>query len=117
TTAAQVDELLTGVARGRRGVVPRGLGRAYGDAAQRAGGVVIDLTGLDRVLAVDTAAGTVTVEGGVSLDALMRRFLPDGWVVAVSPGTRHVTVGGAVAADIHGKNHHRDGSFCAHVAR
>ncbi|MEV7318993.1 FAD-binding oxidoreductase [Streptomyces sp. NPDC093970] len=100
---------------GARGGIARGLGRAYGDAAQNAGGAVLDMTALDRIHAIDADGGTLLCDAGVSLHRLTEVLLPLGWYVPVTPGTRQVTVGGAIGADIHGKNHHVSGSFSRHV--
>jgi decaprenylphospho-beta-D-ribofuranose 2-oxidase len=99
---------------GRRGNLARGLGRAYGDAALNGGGVVWDTTGLDSI-EIDTGRSTVRVGAGVSYARLLEACLPHGCFPPVTPGSKHVTMGGAIAADVHGKNHHRDGSLRRHV--
>ena len=98
------------------GLIARGMGRSYGDAAQCSGGLTVDMTELSSIGEIDPATATVAVGAGVSLHALLQRIIPEGWFVPVTPGTRYVSVGGAIAADVHGKNHHRDGSFARHVA-
>ena len=98
-----------------RGIIARGLGRSYGDPAQNAGGTVLDMTGLAGAPQIDADTGVAVVDGGVSLDTLMRAALPLGWWVPVLPGTRQVTIGGAIGADVHGKNHHTKGSCANHV--
>ena len=98
-----------------RGVLARGLGRSYGDLAQNGGGVVIDMTGIDDIVELDVEQGIVTARSGCSLAQLLAVSVPAGWFLPVTPGTRDVTIGGAVACDIHGKNHHRDGAFGRHV--
>jgi decaprenylphospho-beta-D-ribofuranose 2-oxidase len=113
TSAEDVAKLL--LEAPARGAIARGLGRSYGDAAQSAGGLVIEAAGLDELVEIDKSRGTATVGSGVSLQALIRRAVPLGWFPAVTPGTELVTVGGAIACDVHGKNHHVDRAFCAHV--
>lgn len=99
----------------KRGVIARGLGRSYNESAQNVGGLTIDMTQLQRIYAIDTETATVDLDAGVSLDTLMQAALPYGLWVPVLPGTRQVTIGGAIAHDIHGKNHHSQGSFGNHI--
>src|SRR6202042_1110125 len=106
---------LLGAAPAGRGVIARGLGRSYNNAAQNGGGLVIGTRAMNRIISLDTESGLAVCEAGVSLEQLMVAGLAAGWFVPVSPGTRQVTVGGAIAADVHGKNHHRAGSFARHV--
>lgn len=110
-----VAELKATVAHaGDNGAIARGMGRSYGDAAQLDGGLVIDtrrLVGCE----LDATSGTVTAQAGVPLSALLEHLLPAGWMVPVVPGTQNVSVGGAIASDIHGKNHGTAGTFGSHV--
>jgi decaprenylphospho-beta-D-ribofuranose 2-oxidase len=93
----------------------RGLGRAYGDAALNDGSGIILTERLNHFLAFDAASGTLTCEGGASFADIIETFLPRGWFLPVTPGTKFVTVGGAIACDVHGKNHHRDGTLATFI--
>jgi decaprenylphospho-beta-D-ribofuranose 2-oxidase len=96
------------------GAIPRGMGRSYGDAAQLSGGLVLDMTALTG-FTLDDERGVVTAEAGVTIGDLLGALVPRGWMVPVVPGTQHVSVGGAIAGDIHGKNHGTAGTFGSHV--
>jgi FAD/FMN-containing dehydrogenase len=96
-------------------LIARGAGRSYGDAACNPAGITILTERLDRVLGFDYESGLLRVEAGITLADLLRIFVPRGWLPPVLPGTKFVSIGGAVSSDIHGKNHHRDGSFSRHV--
>lgn len=96
-------------------VIARGLGRSYGDTSVNGGGGVVNATRLNRMIAFDPETGVLECEGGVSLAEIIDAFLPRGYFVPVTPGTKFVTVGGAIANDVHGKNHHCDGTFCEYV--
>lgn len=100
---------------GARGVIARGLGRSYGDNAQNGGGLVIDMSPVNKIHSISADTKLADVDAGVNLDQLMKAALPFGLWVPVLPGTRQVTIGGAIACDIHGKNHHSAGSFGNHV--
>jgi decaprenylphospho-beta-D-ribofuranose 2-oxidase len=112
---AEVLESLAAQA-GDAGVIARGAGRSYGDAAQNDGGTVLDMTALDRIVSVDHENRLVRAQAGATIAQLMARLAAHGLTLPVVPGTRHVTLAGAIASDIHGKNHHRDGGFARHVA-
>lgn len=106
----RVSELRGTIVKSGDTLISRGLGRSYGDAAVHAEGVISHLR-LNRFLGFDESEGIVECEAGVTFDELIRVGLPRGFFPAVTPGTKYVTVGGAIAADVHGKNHHVDGSF------
>jgi len=94
-------------------LIARGLGRSYGDSALAS--KVLGTRFLDHFQTFDATTGLLTCAGGVSLDTILRTFVPRGWFLPVTPGTRFVTVGGAIASDVHGKNHHGAGTLGAHV--
>ena len=95
-------------------LIARGNGRAYGDAALNPA-LTLSMLAMDRMQAFDAETGLLTCEAGVLLANILETFVPRGWFPPVVPGTKFVTVGGMIAADVHGKNHHREGTFGAHV--
>ena len=97
-------------------VLPYGLGRSYGDSCLNDGHTLLLTRGLDRFIAFDKTSGLITCEAGVSLAEILALIVPQGWFLPVTPGTKFVTIGGAIANDVHGKNHHCDGTF-AHAVR
>ncbi|MBQ1081637.1 FAD-binding oxidoreductase [Nocardiopsis sp. B62] len=112
-TAEQAARMLAEA--GPRGALARGLGRSYGDAAQVAGGTVLDCTELTGPPRLDIVEEELTAPAGTSLGRIVEHLLRHGYFLPVTPGTRHVTLGGAIAADVHGKNHHVDSSLGAHL--
>ncbi len=98
-----------------RPVLPYGRGRSYGDSCLNNGGHLLDTAGLDRFIAFDRERGLLTCEAGVTLEQILDLVVPEGWFLPVTPGTKHVSVGGAIAHDVHGKNHHVRGTFGCYV--
>jgi FAD/FMN-containing dehydrogenase len=98
-------------------LLPYGLGRSYGDSCLNDGGVLIETTRLDHFIEFDGADGRIRCEAGVSLAEILEMTVPQGWFLPVTPGTKFVTVGGALANDVHGKNHHGAGTFGRFVTR
>lgn len=97
--------------------LPFGMGRSLGDSCLNDGNALLTTRGLSRVLSFDTQTGTLAAESGITFDAILRLAIPQGWFLPVTPGTRFVSLGGAIANDVHGKNHHRSGTFGDHVVR
>ncbi len=108
-------ELSAIVSANSQKLIVRGAGRAYGDAALNSENGVVDLQRLNRMLSFDAESSILHAEAGVTLDEIIRVFLPRGFFPPVVPGTRFVTLGGSIASDIHGKSHHRDSSLATHV--
>jgi FAD/FMN-containing dehydrogenase len=96
-------------------VLPYGLGRSYGDVCLNNGHTLLDTSRMAHLLAFDDATGVLTCEAGATLDDILEVLVPRGWFLPVTPGTKFVTVGGCIANDVHGKNHHRAGTFGRHV--
>ncbi len=100
-----------------RPVLPHGMGRSYGDVCLNDDGILLDTTPLDRFIAFDEEKGLLRCEAGVTLERILDLVVPKGWFLPVTPGTKYITVGGAVANDVHGKNHHHGGTFGRYVTR
>ncbi len=118
TRPRQLEQIAQTLSRGPRrgvGVLARGAGRSYGDAALNGGGEVLDMTVWDRILTVDVEGRLLTAQAGVTIAQLMAAAAAHRLTLPVVPGTRHVTLGGAIASDIHGKNHHCDGGLARHI--
>ena len=103
------------VAASRQPALPFGNGRSYGDVCLNESGVLWSTRDLDRFIAFDPSTGRLECEAGVTLDEIIAIALPQGWFPPVTPGTRYITLGGAIANDVHGKNHHGAGTFGEHV--
>lgn len=112
----EIAGLARGFSRDRPGLAI-GLQRSYGDTCLNPGGPLIDMTRLDRVLSFDRTRGLMRAEAGLSLSQALQVLAPAGWFLPTTPGSRFVTLGGAIANDVHGKNHHRAGAFGASVTR
>lgn len=102
---------------GNRKMLPFGRGRSYGDSCLNDDGILLLTTPLNHMIALDEERGIIRCEAGICLDEVLRIIVPRGWFLPTSPGTKFVTVGGAIANDIHGKNHHRAGTFGCHVTQ
>ncbi|WP_439496234.1 FAD-binding oxidoreductase [Bosea sp. (in: a-proteobacteria)] len=115
TRIVSPDAWISGAGRPPSTVLAYGNGRSYGDSCLNDGGTLIDARELSQILAFDRESGLITCEAGVLLDTVLKHVVPQGWFPPVTPGTAFVTMGGALANDVHGKNHHGAGTFGRHV--
>ena len=98
-------------------ILPYGQGRSYGDVCQISNGTIVSTTNLNNFIEFDHTNGLITVESGITIGEILKIAIPKGWFIPVSPGTKFVSIGGAIGNDVHGKNHHRAGTFGCHVTK
>ena len=113
THSFQDEDRLRSILSSTDTTIARGLGRCYGDSSLN--GNIISTLKFNRFLGFDSTTGLFQCEAGVTFEEIVKIFVPRGWFLPVTPGTKFITVGGAIASDVHGKNHHKDGSFCRHL--
>ena len=99
----------------KKSLLPYAYGRSYGDSCLNDGGALLEVSALDRFIAFDSETGVLRAEAGVSLEQILDFAVPRGFFLPVTPGTKYISLGGAIANDVHGKNHHRAGTFGRHV--
>jgi FAD/FMN-containing dehydrogenase len=109
------SDTITPKAISKKSLLPYGNGRSYGDVCLNDGGILLDCSSLDHFINFDPTTGIIRCESGVTFSAILQLVVPKGWFLPVTPGTQFVTVGGAIANDVHGKNHHMAGTFGQHV--
>lgn len=113
----ELPTLLNKMGENYHSTLPFGRGRSYGDSCLAASDHVIDMSGLDRFISFDNTTGIIVAEAGVTLSDLLSLVIPHGWFLPVTPGTKYVTLGGALANDVHGKNHHKRGTIAQYVRK
>ena len=112
----QFESELIKILQLNKSYIPRGNGRSYGDSAINRS-LTINLTRMNRFIEWNNESGDLIAESGVLIADIVDTFLPRGWCLYVTPGTKFITLGGAIASDVHGKNHHKDGSLANHISR
>lgn len=109
-TVRSVDETCL-VDVGDNTILPHGMGRSYGDSCLSTNGTLLQMTNCDNIISFDKTTGIIKAESGLTIDKLLKATVPAGWIMPVTPGTKFVSIGGAIANDVHGKNHHNAGSL------